>query len=210
MLRFDLAGVGESARGNAPGTIAERFVRETRLAMDFVAAARNVKEFILFGNCSGAGVSFYTAQEDPRVKGAALINLPGARRVPGYLLRLARNKRSWRRLIGGSAQVDSIREAPEDDEAAQNLPTPEEIESSLTKVRQSGCDLLFVYCEWDPGRDYMNAEHRQHVRELSAEGRFHVIPGLNHDFDLWAGQRELHRLVLDWSDGLAGQTADRA
>lgn len=206
VLRFDLAGVGESQRNNAPGTIAERFVRETRQAMDFVAAARNVKEFVLLGNCSGAGVSFYTAREDPRVRAAVLINLPGARRVPGYLLRLARNKRSWRRLVRGSAQVDSVREAPESDEAAQNLPQPAEVEAALSELRADGRDLLFVYCEWDPGRDYMRAEHRRHVRELTAAGRFHVIAGLNHDFDLCAGQRDLERLVLDWSEGLPGQT----
>lgn len=210
VLRFDLAGVGESQRNNAPGTIAERFVAETRQAMDFLAAARNVQEFVLLGNCSGAGVSFYTAQQDPRVRAAVLINLPGARRVPGYLLRLARNKRSWKRLIKGSAQVESVREAPEDDEAAQNLPQPAEVEAALTRLRDDGRDLLFVYCEWDPGRDYMRAEHGRHVRELTAAGRFHVIPGLNHDFDLLAGRRDLERRVLDWSQGLAGQTAERA
>ncbi len=196
-LRFDFSGVGESPPSSSPEPPPGRFVSEVRQAMDFLAAARNVRRFRLFGNCSGAGISFLTAVDDDRVEGAALVN-PQGRRTMRYMLRLSRNPTSWIRLWRGMLRTETLREdAPEGRAADAQAETA--AAEGLERLIARGCDLLFAFCEWDPGLDSIRSTRPALVRERTRAGRFHVIPGANHDFDLVASQDALARIVCDWT-----------
>ena len=197
-LRFDLSGIGDSpASGGAEG-LADRFVRETQEAMDFLKAARNIDRFVLLGNCSGAGVAFLTALADERVCGAAMINPQGQRRVRRYAVRLAKNRKSWMRAFRGALKGDTRDQSPDAPREAppQGKNLDQEFRGLVADRRR---ETLLVFCEWDPGLDYFEVTHPEAVRDLRDRESFHVIRGLNHDFDLVAGQLELCEVVSKWA-----------
>jgi pimeloyl-ACP methyl ester carboxylesterase len=73
-IRFDLAGVGDSARGSGKHAFAEQAVVDIRAAMDALSAATGVKKFVLFGACSGTVHSFAAARVDERIVGLAMFD----------------------------------------------------------------------------------------------------------------------------------------
>lgn len=73
-IRFDLAGVGDSARGSGKYSFSEQAVVDIRAAMDALSAATGLKKFVLFGACSGTVHSFAAARVDERIVGLAMFD----------------------------------------------------------------------------------------------------------------------------------------
>lgn len=73
-IRFDLAGVGDSARGSGKLSFGEQAVADICAAMDALGAATGLKKFILFGACSGTVHSFAAARVDSRIVGLAMFD----------------------------------------------------------------------------------------------------------------------------------------
>ena len=73
-LRFDLSGIGESLATGLAGCSLNRAAEETTNAMDYLAENYGVKNFVLFGLCSGADDSWHTAVLDERVTGLVMID----------------------------------------------------------------------------------------------------------------------------------------
>jgi len=138
-LRFDLSGIGESLAVGSGQCSLDRAAHETRQAMDVLSQQFGVQKFVLFGLCSGADDSFYTALRDTRVVGLAMMDGFGYptkrfwrhRIISHFLPRLFRWSK-WRSYfanrLGRNDQTpnslrvgDDIREFPHRDEAAQQL-----------------------------------------------------------------------------------------
>lgn len=77
VLRFDFSGTGDSRAREDHLSFIKSAVDETQEAMAYLQETRGIKRFLLIGHCSGAGFSFLTACEDPRVIGVILINIQG-------------------------------------------------------------------------------------------------------------------------------------
>ena len=73
-IRFDLAGLGDSARADGKNSFAEQAVSDIRDAMDALTAATGVRRFVLYGVCSGAVHSYSAALADERVTGIAMFD----------------------------------------------------------------------------------------------------------------------------------------
>ena len=73
-LRFDLSGLGDSARGSAALTSAEQWVQDTRAAMDEVERQLGVSRFLMIGVCSGADLAHQVAPQDERLAGIVLFD----------------------------------------------------------------------------------------------------------------------------------------
>jgi pimeloyl-ACP methyl ester carboxylesterase len=122
-LRFDLGGLGDSARPDGPS---ENQLYSTASTSDVVAAMdamrdkRGVDRFVLVGVCSGAYAAFHTVLRDPRVVGQVLVNLQTfdwrasdslalsvrkSHRSTRYYLRAPFQGRVWARALRG--QLDS-------------------------------------------------------------------------------------------------------
>ena len=159
-LRFDLSGIGESLGIGASGKSIDRAAAEAREAMDYLMQTHGIKQFILFGLCSGADDSIQTALKDKRVKG--VITLDGAAyKTPQFMLReallMARKMLSvskwlnkFRRMTGKDLAPPSlamgidIREFPE---------TAEQACRELQQLVDSDVRLHFIYTG---GTDYYN------------------------------------------------------
>ena len=85
-LRFDLSGIGESLGIGASGKSIDRAASEASEAMDYLMQTHGIKQFILFGLCSGADDSIQTALKDKRVRG--VITLDGvAYKTPKFFIK---------------------------------------------------------------------------------------------------------------------------
>jgi pimeloyl-ACP methyl ester carboxylesterase len=73
-IRFDLAGLGDSARADGKNSFAEQTVLDIQDAMDALTAATGVRRFVLYGVCSGAVHSYSAALADERVAGVAMFD----------------------------------------------------------------------------------------------------------------------------------------
>ena len=72
--RFDLSGIGDSLPRRTTGKFGQFSVDEVTEVMDYLEKNFQIKNFVLYGLCSGAYLSFNTAQLDSRVKGIVQID----------------------------------------------------------------------------------------------------------------------------------------
>ncbi len=107
-LRYDLPGIGDSARMSAGRDVETANQMATAAALTALTAAGVASRFVMIGLCSGADHSFRVSVADPRVIGAVLIDpttmfstsrhrLNLALRAAGRALR----PRFWGRLLAG-------------------------------------------------------------------------------------------------------------
>lgn len=73
-LRFDLHGIGDSAKFNGKGAFDTQALIDTKDAIDILLEKSNVKKCILIGFCSGADYAHTAAVNDNRVSGIALLD----------------------------------------------------------------------------------------------------------------------------------------
>jgi pimeloyl-ACP methyl ester carboxylesterase len=159
-LRFDFSGIGDSgARRNA--LIAyESAVEEVQEVMDYLAREKQIKEFILYGLCSGAYASYRTALRDPRVVGIAQLDgycyMSWKSYFHHYLPRLfsmARWTSITKRALGlkttsaADAGKDELRffEVP----TFGNFPPKAEVVAGLDKLVRRGIKLFSVFARSD-------------------------------------------------------------
>jgi pimeloyl-ACP methyl ester carboxylesterase len=77
VLRMDVPGVGDSARGATTGRQAiysASAIADVKAALSDLEALTGAKNFALVGLCSGAYMAFQAAAADPRVRAQVLIN----------------------------------------------------------------------------------------------------------------------------------------
>lgn len=74
-IRFDLAGVGDSARAGGQHPYNEQAVMDIQAALDALGEAAGVSRFVLYGMCSGAVHSYAAALADKRVVGMAMFDI---------------------------------------------------------------------------------------------------------------------------------------
>lgn len=103
-LRFDFSGIGDSEARRDGLAFEHSAVLEVQDAMNHLASAKQVREFTLFGLCSGADGAFLTAVADARVR--HLIQLDPWiyhtwKYAPVKLWRKMQNRASWVKLLNG-------------------------------------------------------------------------------------------------------------
>src|SRR5262249_31985401 len=84
-IRFDLSGLGDSARPDGRQSFEAQAVLDVRAAIDALEFVTGLKKFVLLGFCSGAYHSYNVALADDRVAGLLLFD---AYRYPTFRLRL--------------------------------------------------------------------------------------------------------------------------
>jgi pimeloyl-ACP methyl ester carboxylesterase len=74
-IRFDFAGVGDSARADGRHSYAEQAVIDIQAALDVLGEATGVTRFVLYGVCSGAVHGYAAALADERVAGVVMFDI---------------------------------------------------------------------------------------------------------------------------------------
>jgi pimeloyl-ACP methyl ester carboxylesterase len=202
VLRFDFTGIGDSPPARDAVPPSERWVTETREAMDFLADNTGATRFIAIGSCSGAVLSYRTAVADDRVVGVGLINPAGPTLFRHYLRTARRHLSTWRRLLRGRARLRAqyvafVRRAQQ---AGTRKARRYDLLSELRRLAERRLDILLVLSEWDPSYDYYRHVLR---KQLAAAGltdsiRCRIIPGADHQLSVVASQNRLADILHEW------------
>lgn len=204
-LRFDFSGVGDSGVRRDSLPIEERFVQETREAMDYLRETKGMTTFVLGGLCSGADGAFWTALEDDRVVGVWQID-PFTYRTPGYYLR-----RYGPKLLDPRAWLHSIRvRLPTGDdgdghsevfvapEYRRVFPPRQVVEDGLRTLLERDVELYFFLT----GGADVNYEG-QHAAafpglDLDRRAAIRYVPGSTHTVTRLEHQRLLNEDLGEW------------
>ncbi len=150
VLRFDLAGMGDSAPRHDAPTPAARAARDLDDAMQFLTETLGITEFVLIGLCSGVDSTHATASTDPRVVGAAFIDgyaYPSTGfKVRHYVVRplqLGRWVRFLQRRVRGDRPLISDTDGQSVFE--REYPTEAQFRKDVLAMTSRGARLLFVY-----------------------------------------------------------------
>jgi len=172
-LRFDLSGIGESLGVGVSGRSIDRAASEATEAMDYLSDKHGIKQFVLFGLCSGADDSVQAALQDNRVKGVITIDGAGYKTpkfwlkelfmlgrkslMPEKILNHLKLKLGKNNAPASLALGDDVREFPESPELAE-----QEFQALIDKSVQ----LHFIYTG---GTKYYNY----------AQQFYDMLPGVN-------------------------------
>ncbi len=213
-LRFDLSGIGDSRAATVPLSTGERWIAETRAAMDMISDARGIDRFMLVGNCSGAAVSFGTALADRRIVALGLINPQPPSQLRYYVRLALSNPKFWKRVTGGEAKIPSLRQLKHRRQLSASRDSRESVGKAETTDPMTGLralaerevDVFMLHCEWDPGFDYFHGVVRRQLERSPLRERVQLahVAGANHDFSLTDHQRQLLQLVDEWTIRLRG------
>ena len=217
-LRMDSSGIGDSLTRNDNLEIDQRWVNETREAMNLLCEKKEFQQFVLVGNCSGAELSYKTACIDERVVGAVLIN-PTSNKIPlKYYLKLGLFMPSmWLRLLGGKLKFKETFQKFKKKKAYDehiNRDNEEDVRNKITEnmtaLTDRGCRLFIIQCEWDPNFYYFQRLYKKELRDLISREKIKIatIKGMNHDFFLVRGLKELSQFIQDWSQDLSDAHTD--
>jgi pimeloyl-ACP methyl ester carboxylesterase len=224
VLRFDFAGIGDSALRQDSVPFERSSIADIQKAMDYLTQCRGVEEFVVGGVCFGAEIAFHAACADERVVGALLINGRGFdvaavfisnRHMARYCCRSAvAIPRLWARSI-----VRKIRKGAADRRYVTQL-TWFHLKSlrSLGKVSHTssptaldlrnlcarGVEVMLVYSGTDFALDYLKTMlgGNDIVPVEDSCLRFEIVRGADHIFNSVARQNDLLKLVHSWGMGV--------
>ena len=218
-FRMDSSGIGDSLSGSDNLEIDQRWVNETRQAMDLISLKTGIDRFVIVGNCSGADLSFRTASCDQRVISAVLINPMSNKILLEYYIRLAIFMPSlWLRLLKGKLKFKKTFQSYRNIKALNRHMNNsgrddmrEKIIESIKDLAKRECRLFIIHCEWDPNYCYYKKLYKKELSGLVFDNKIKVavIKGMNHDFFLVRGLMELTQMIQDWSQAVADLPAHR-
>lgn len=157
-LRFDFSGIGDSEARRNTLTAAEAAVDEVLEAMDYLAREKNIKQFILYGLCSGAYASYRTALRDPRIIGIAQLDGYCYMSWQSYLHHYVPRLLSVSRVLSAFMRVFGLKKVRRGADASGvelrffevpnfgDFPPRAEVTSGLQQLAGRGLKLFSVFC----------------------------------------------------------------
>jgi alpha-beta hydrolase superfamily lysophospholipase len=184
-LRFDRTGVGDSEPRRDRLTAEQRAGLDVRQCLDFLAADRGLRRFVLLGLCSGAVDAHKSAVEDERVAGIVCMDgyaypTPAfhARRClrmathPAKIVSFCRQVRAaWRaRRRGASSAADPRNEVFEWD-----LPPRKRVAAEFRRLAGRGVNMLCVFTAGNRKFYNYRGQLRGGFRDVDFRGRLEEV-----------------------------------
>jgi len=211
VLRFDLSGIGDSAR--SPETnLRDTAVSDINDAIGVAlgAGAEPSTQVSLIGFCSGADNAFYVAIRDSRVASIVLFD-PTVHRTWGFRFRDAvrrlRSPRAWWNVLSGrsiqlrlAARASSNDAARAPDHYGLLVAGQQEANLGSESIGRGGANLLFVLSSG--AHSYCNSSRqvRESLPRGYATGRLEVawMPEIDHVLSRSEHQERLTNLIEQW------------
>ena len=214
VLRFDMAGIGDSVQPRDARTVKERTIEDVTDAMDFLTRRLNVRSFVLGGLCSAADDAHALANVDDRV--VANIMLDGfafptwrfhVRRVTSKFAAPSVIARASARL---SREIKSRLEASSEDSLPPHVPRPfPNGKTFRSEVRESLKRGVQYLCIFSGGVDYYNYEgqFRRFMGISSSDsGLTEVyIHEAEHTYPISAHRSRMVEVVSQWTSARFGK-----
>ena len=203
-LRFDLSGLGDSARAGADESYEKQAVIDLQAAMDALGKAAAVDRHALFGFCSGGRNSYAAATVDERVAGVVLYDTyayptPRSRlnryrllaRQHGFFASVAASLRHrWSRLRDGLPATVGP--------SGRREPTKSEYAAWIHGLTARGVDIGVAFSGEGVNYNYRE-QFADSLRNLGVADRvaFAYWPDMDHSAMGLAAQANF----LDWLEG---------
>jgi dienelactone hydrolase len=208
VLRFDMAGIGDSDNRNDALAPLEANLADIRDAIDWLVATLKVRRVILVGLCSGADHAALSAGSDSRVAGVVLIdpNLPPNFSLSHFGRRLLR-RHTWtdffhgEDLFWGTLRKKFVRASEitgeSEDVTWQNPITSSQLRDALQKSVQLGVHMLAIFTGEMRGQDKMLIDLAQ------SNGNKHLLwlkyfERCDHTFTFEADRTRLSDVMMEW------------
>jgi dienelactone hydrolase len=225
VMRFDLAGIGDSEPRRDALSFEEGAISDVKEAMDHLQKTRHIDKFVLMGLCSGADNSYQTTYRDPRVVGALMMD-GYSYRTPEfharYFVKRARKVPSWRALAGRKLKAlerrvrDYLDRAKDDGSGGEEeppiaqgepvrqyvreFPPKERLASEMLELVGRGVRLHFVYSSGM--REYYNYERQfmDSFRGVDFKGMVtsEFFAEADHTFTEIKSQEDLVDAIVRW------------
>lgn len=214
VLRFDLAGIGDSLQHLDGRSHAEQVAGDIQDAMDYLASVYQHDSFVLAGLCTGADNAHKAAVADPRVVGAVFIEgyvYPTMgyyiRRYIPRFFKLTPLLNRLRCLLKTVTMADAKRV---DDHAhildyGWELPPKEQTEKDLMVLVRREVQLLYFFCGTNSGFQYGN-QIKDAFRAIDFRGRLQVcyLPEASHTFMFMKSRDQFIHLLGAWMKSCFG------
>jgi alpha-beta hydrolase superfamily lysophospholipase len=216
-LRFDLSGLGDSARAAGSRSFDDQAVADLQAAMDLMEREAGVRRFSLLGFCSGGRYGYAAADADPRIVGLVLYDTYAYEtprsRLHLYLRRL-RAQGPWRWATGWLRRKAGLaaRAARGDDEAARSAgyvsvrkPTRQEYAERIRALHARGVRILVAFSGEGEIHGY-RGQLADAFRGLGVVERvdYDYRPGMDHTILLRSWQEEFMGMLEAWTVALEG------
>lgn len=220
VLRFDLAGIGDSDSTRGGASLTDSAMHDVRAAMDHLAATRSATRFLVFGLCSGANYAAMAAFADPRVAGLMLIDPTVGRTRRSMMVHVVRRLRNlstlrelallrhpvFRRSLGrrtnAAMSVAQAAEGQSGQNANNNLPnmSQDSARRALEDLIGRGVHMMLLFTG---GVNHVYNYHGQLfdlLPGLDFRGllRLHYMPETDHTVSDLTGRERFLALLADW------------
>lgn len=180
-IRFDFSGVGDSGSRRGGGSFSTTAAKEAKEIMDYLEQKRGIKQFILYGLCSGADAAYETALVDDRVVAYSQIDAY-CYKTPKFYYHKYRPKvfdldrwlRFFRRIptkipfFGLAQGVKAEKEGSEYLEAAtyvRKFPHRNEVKKGLQSLMSRGVYLNIIFTGSEYDYSYVN-QYRESFKSI--------------------------------------------
>ena len=224
VVRFDLAGLGDSEPRRDTLSFQEGAVSDVIEAMDHLQKTRNIDEFVLMGLCSGADNSYQTACRDPRVVGALMMDgysyptpefhvrrfLKRARHVSTWMAFARRKLDELERRVRGprgektagvaAAPPPSVTPGEPIRQYVREFPPKEQLRSEMIALVARGARLHFVYSCGMPQYYNYARQFMDSFRGVDFKGRVtsEFFAEADHTFTELKNQEALVAAIVRW------------
>lgn len=212
-IRFDLAGLGDSARPSGNHSFEAQAVVDLRSAMDALASQTQTRRFALFGFCSGAVHGYATSFADDRVAGLLLYDgyryLTAKARWNYYAMRVKehglfraglgwvqrRTSAAFRRAGAAEGEVGFVTTGPSKTDFAEGLKTLLNREVKIFLIYSGeGFELYNYERQFHDAFGGLGVAHRVNVG---------FLPALDHAATSIAAQADLVLRIQRWAVDLS-------
>jgi hypothetical protein len=201
-LRFDLAGLGDSASAREDSNAVKNAVDCLVAAMDDIERRIGKRQFIVTGLCSGADYAHPAAKADSRIRGVVFIDGYGYRTRSysiHHQLKRALSPRRWKNLISGAWSRDERVPAMATSDV-RDFPPAAQVENELITFLEEGRRLYFIYTAGVP--EYFSYEQQfwDMFPKLKPHAglRYQYYPKTDHTFALVQERAELAGQILSF------------
>jgi len=156
VMRFDMAGLGDSVAATSTLTADEQAQSDIQAAIDFMTTTYQSEQVLAAGLCSGADDALAAAEHDARIHGVLLLDGSGFRtrrfyinRVMHHYTRRLVSRQRWQRRLrqllhqkGSQAQPESAQSL---DESMRSTKSPAELRRCVQTLVERGVALHFLF-----------------------------------------------------------------
>ncbi|MEP7345317.1 MAG: hypothetical protein ABI877_08620 [Gemmatimonadaceae bacterium] len=222
VLRFDLAGLGDSVTAEGAEPESERATLDVIEAMNFMEKSFGIEHFVPIGLCSGVDSTHAATVIDARIKGVVFIDgytYPTfGYQVRRYLSRFFQLKR-WLRYVKRKRMARHFpsiaTEKPVEAVFTREYPSLERFRSDIGRIAARDTRMLFIFTG---SVDYRYNHRNQIFEQLGDTAARHLVDigyfsDVDHLFSTEARRRSLMSHVDSWlatfADDLKNETPAR-